>query len=122
MLYFQIKELYPDISDRDFMLQDDSNGKGAYIKEWKSAYSKPTQAELDGVKDVAILKEKLREIRAKRNFLLHESDWTQLSDATLTQAQKDEWKIYRQKLKNIPQDFIATGEIVYPTKPNEEKV
>ncbi|MBI3582366.1 MAG: hypothetical protein HY096_00265 [Nitrospinae bacterium] len=48
-LYFQIKELYPGILGSDFRLQDDSDGKGAYIKEWKSVYPKPTQTELDSV-------------------------------------------------------------------------
>ncbi len=58
-LYYQIKELYPDILSSEFMLQDDSNGKGAYIKWWKSAYPKPTQAELDSVGLKAAKKEKL---------------------------------------------------------------
>jgi len=31
----------------DVILQDDSNGKGAYIKEWNLDIAKPTQAQLD---------------------------------------------------------------------------
>jgi len=31
----------------DVLLQDDSNGKGAYIKEWNLDIAKPTQAQLD---------------------------------------------------------------------------
>ena len=115
-LYYQIKELYPGILDSEFMLQDDSNGKGVYIKEWKSAHSKPTQAELDSVQDIAIQKVELARIRAKRNGLLQESDWTQLPDVPLTQVKKDEWKLYRQKLRDMPQNYIATGKTVYPTK------
>ena len=39
----KIKETYPELVDDDFLytikLQDDSDGNGAYIKEWN--YSKP---------------------------------------------------------------------------------
>ena len=31
----------------DFRLEDDSNGAGPYIKEWKSASPQPTQAEIE---------------------------------------------------------------------------
>jgi hypothetical protein len=32
---------------KDVLLQDDSNGKGAYIKEWNLDIPKPTMAQLD---------------------------------------------------------------------------
>ena len=115
-LYFQIKELYPDILDSEFVLQDNSDGKGAYIREWKSTYLKPTQTELNSVKDIAIQKANLVEIRAKRNVLLQESDWTQIPDSPLTQVKKDEWKLYRQKLRDMPQDYIAIGSVKYSVK------
>ena len=39
------------VSDVDFMkdvmLQDDSDGKGAYIKEWNLDIAQPTSAQLD---------------------------------------------------------------------------
>jgi hypothetical protein len=31
----------------DVLLQDDSNGQGAYIKEWNLDIAKPTTAQLD---------------------------------------------------------------------------
>ena len=39
-----------------------------------------------------------------RNFLLMDSDWTQLGDAQLTTQQKADWVTYRQKLRDIPQE------------------
>jgi hypothetical protein len=44
-LFTIITEAYPELTDKDFsnggkvMLQDDSDGLGAYIKEWN--YDKP---------------------------------------------------------------------------------
>ena len=55
-LYEKITTLYPDLTDADFapegtiMLQNDSDGKGDYIKEWNHpTLAKPTQEQLDGV-------------------------------------------------------------------------
>jgi hypothetical protein len=39
----------------DVMLQDDSNGKGAYIKEWNLDIAKPTQEQLDAL-EIKIVK------------------------------------------------------------------
>ena len=41
------------------------------------------------------------EIRNKRNRLLFESDWTQLSDSPLSAEKKIEWMTYRQELRDI---------------------
>lgn len=45
-IYEQIKETYPDIADKVFLdtiiIQDDSDGKGAYIAKWD--YEKPIPA------------------------------------------------------------------------------
>jgi len=55
-LYEKITTLYPDLTNADFapegtiMLQNDSDGKGDYIKEWNHpTLAKPTQEQLDGV-------------------------------------------------------------------------
>jgi len=43
-----IKYIYPDTDfTKDVILQDDSDGKGVYIKEWNRAEPQPTQEELD---------------------------------------------------------------------------
>jgi hypothetical protein len=49
-MYEQIIAIYPELTPENFidgtiMLQDDSDGKGAYIREWN--YSKPIP---DGLK------------------------------------------------------------------------
>jgi hypothetical protein len=55
-LYEKITTLYTELTDADFapegtiMLQNDSDGKGDYIKEWNHpTLAKPTQEQLDGV-------------------------------------------------------------------------
>ena len=50
-LYDKIKALYPELQDSDFMdtirLQNDSDGRGDYIKEWNHpTYPMPTEEQL----------------------------------------------------------------------------
>ena len=54
-LYEKIKSIYPSLQDRDFLtvitLQNDSDGKGDYIKSWNHpSLPQPTQEQLDGAK------------------------------------------------------------------------
>ena len=50
-LYEKIKALYPELQDSDFMdtirLQNDSDGRGDYIKEWNHpTLTRPTEEQL----------------------------------------------------------------------------
>jgi hypothetical protein len=50
-LYEKIKSIYPELEDKDFLtvitLQNDSDGKGDYIKEWNHpTLKKPTEEQL----------------------------------------------------------------------------
>jgi hypothetical protein len=52
-LYEKIKSIYPELQDADFMdtirLQNDSDGKGDYIKEWNHpTLARPTDDQLKG--------------------------------------------------------------------------
>ena len=47
-------------------------------------------------------------LRAQRNRLLQQSDWTALSDAHLSQDKKDAWFTYRQALRDLPDDLAAS--------------
>ena len=59
-------------------------------------------------------------VRANRNALLAQSDWTQLSDAPLTTEQKAAWAEYRQALRDLPETYTTPDEVVYPTLPTSQ--
>lgn len=52
-------------------------------------------------------------LRVRRDDLLFACDWTQLPDAPLTDAQKAEWRVYRQALRDVPE----TG--IWPNSPDQ---
>ena len=53
----------------DVILQDDSNGQGAYIKEWNLDIAKPTDAQLDALETQAQTYENNQQIIATRKSL-----------------------------------------------------
>ena len=51
---------------KDVILQDDSDGKGAYIKEWNLDISQPTDAQLAAQESAADTEEANNNVRATR--------------------------------------------------------
>lgn len=54
-------------------------------------------------------------IRNKRNYLLSESDWTQVADAP---GDKAVWAIYRQALRDLPASGSDPDALTWPTAPD----
>ena len=63
-----------------------------------------------------------RLLRRIRNTKLKESDWSQMPDSPLSDAKKEEWKTYRQALRDIPvtqpTPNSALENISWPTEPS----
>ena len=51
---------------KDVMLQDDSDGKGAYIKEWNLDIAQPTDAQLSAQESAADTEEANNQVRGTR--------------------------------------------------------
>ena len=59
-------------------------------------------------------------IKKHRNFLLQESDWTQVPDSPLSDSKKAEWATYRQELRDMMTSVTnetEIGSVVWPTPP-----
>lgn len=59
-------------------------------------------------------------IKTHRNAKLTESDWTQLQDCPLPPEKIAEWKEYRQKLRDIPQQAGFPDSFDWPVRPSGE--
>lgn len=70
-------------------------------------------------KDQIIADRKWDEIRELRNWKLKECDWTQIPDATLTDAEVAAWGSYRQTLRDLPQIYADPDSVVWPPAPGE---
>lgn len=56
-------------------------------------------------------------IRTQRNALLESTDWTQLPDVPLTEEKKEEYRVYRQALRDITRGLNSYQDLVWPVKP-----
>ena len=65
--------------------------------------------------DERALEQEAEEARAQRDALLAASDWAVLPDAPV--ADEQDWKDYRQALRDVPQQNGFPTDINWPTKP-----
>ena len=78
---------------------------------WTFAYSvddKTAQQKTDYVTALAA------DVRNRRDNLLAATDWMALSDVTMS----DDWKTYRQALRDVPAQLSFPTDITWPTEPD----
>lgn len=68
---------------------------------------------------VSLIDQRSLEVKARteRDRRLAASDWTQVPDAPLTDAQRSSWAAYRQALREVPQQDGFPHSIKWPDKP-----
>ena len=86
----QAKEIADTIRSKYFEYQDVEQEE--VQEEMYQQYGKWNKISWDG-------------IRMVRNFLLDDTDWTQMADNGLSADLKAQWVTYRQKLRELPQDY-----------------
>ena len=69
----------------------------------------------DNARDSAILKRELDAIRFERNKKLSDSDWRMVAD--YQGSDQEEWKTYRQSLRDLTKSYSKVEDIVFPAKP-----
>ena len=60
-------------------------------------------------------------IRQRRDFRLARTDWTQMSDSPLAPETVEAFRLYRQELRDLPQQYaevLILSDVVFPTEPN----
>ena len=91
--------------------------------EWLDSSTKPTESEIDAEVTRLTNAEPMRLLRVERDRLLATTDWRASSDLTLS----DDWKTYRQALRNLPASaspkldsdgFLDLTSVTWPTKPS----
>ena len=81
-----------------------------YLNYLDGNFVAETQADIDA--------ENLVEFRTERNSLLADTDWTQANDSPLSDADKQNYRTYRQILRDMPQqDGFDPLNPVWPTLP-----
>jgi hypothetical protein len=110
-----LKDNYPNA---EFNLKD------VAITYWSDAAAEPTQQWIDTkLAEYGETGRALVLLRIKRHTELSHSDWTRLDDNGLTEAKKEEWKTYRQTLRDLPSTadpkLDENGKLINVTWPTE---
>lgn len=100
-----------DADIEKIVVEDPVEVDGSWVRP-KRVESLP-QAEVD-----MKVEKRLGHLRKNRNNALRDSDWTQLADCQLTQAEKQEWITYRQSLRDLPAQAV-NGRAEIPESPHE---
>ena len=80
------------------------NGEYSTLKWLDESQTKPTEDEVNAKVTELTNAEPMRILREERNILLAPSDWMANSDVTMS----DEWKTYRQALRDLPASSTPT--------------
>ena len=60
------------------------------------------------------------DVRAIRDALLRNCDWTQLPDAPLSPEEAEAYRAYRTELRDLPQAFSSPADVRWPAPPSSE--
>ena len=91
--------------------------------EWEGSDTKPTESEVTAKITELNNAEPMRLLRLERDRLLATTDWRASSDLTLA----DDWKTYRQSLRDLPASSTPTlnsdgnldmSSVTFPTEPS----
>tara|TARA_R110000787_G_scaffold1219_1_gene4372 strand:+ start:679 stop:1101 length:423 start_codon:yes stop_codon:yes gene_type:complete len=97
-----IEHLYPNLdhyNEKVYILQNDGDGNGSYIKYWNPANgSEPTDEQIANAKEEAIDAFWWKILRQKRDQFLSETDQYAVADRPAQQN----WVDYRQALRDLP--------------------
>ena len=112
--YKKIKDFNGNVSttsilrkeDMLYIPKDESNRHYQEYLEWAKTN---TIEDIDGLT--------WDDIRAQRDGILRDTDWTMTTGATVDQAQ---WAAYRQNLRDLPQTYKdkTPNDVVWPTQPS----
>tara|TARA_B100000902_G_scaffold304663_1_gene292942 strand:- start:4456 stop:4761 length:306 start_codon:yes stop_codon:yes gene_type:complete len=96
---------WKDVGDRPDKVLSQSE-KEAIAAEWNK-YEKEEKPVRD-----------LERLRIERNNLLAECDWTLLPSSPLSAEKQDEWKVYRQELRDVTKTYKSPADVKWPTAPS----
>lgn len=82
---------------------------------WTDTTKKPTLDELTKAWPEVERNNAFSSLRARRNVLLAESDWTQAADAVVD---KVAWAAYRQQLRDLPKTTKDPANVKWPVPPS----
>jgi hypothetical protein len=106
--------LWAAVPDQGFSINGDVDNESDYNSN--VVYSDPSQKPSWSVVQAGQVPEQWVVVKAERKSKLEASDWTVLPDVPMPDSERDQWKVYRQALRDIT-DQPDPFNINWPTPP-----
>ena len=90
------------------------NANGTAIESTKESDWGVTWEDVKAKADELEAAEPMRLLREERNIRIAKSDWMANSDVTMS----DEWRTYRQALRDITESATSLDDVTWPTEPS----
>ena len=91
--------------------------RGDELVQWEGPGLQPSDGELAQAVDRHAALVPWDQLRAERSRRLAACDWTQVADSPLDDASDEQWRVYRQALRDLPQTQDDPANIVWPVAP-----
>ena len=91
-----------------------ADASGTAIESQSESDWGTTWEDVSAKKDALIAAEPIRLLRQERDIRIAKSDWMANSDVTMS----DEWKTYRQALRDITSSATSLDDVTWPTEPS----
>lgn len=96
----------------------EQDSKGNWVQKWAEQdmfadTEEATKSEQETAYQATLDAEAATAVRSERDRKLAETDWMALSDVTMS----DEWKTYRQSLRDVPQQETFPTTVTWPEEP-----
>lgn len=96
---------------------DDGTYESSTLSHGDDSVEKPDWSVVGDQIMVRINEREYLPIRQMRDKLLSECDWTLGPDSPLSDEKKEEWRIYRQALRDLPSNVTNIDKVFWPDKP-----
>ena len=110
-----------DVEAHTIAAHTDEDGNDVAEEDVATTYVQTHFIGQDDTRDARLLAEEWTLIRAERDRLLANSDWTQGADSPLASAKVTAWATYRTKLRTLPADQSSKttyADITWPSEPS----
>ena len=110
-----------DVPAHTIAAHTDEDGNDVAEEDVATTYVQTHFVGQDDTRDARLLAEEWTLIRAERDRLLTNSDWTQANDTALASAKVTAWATYRTKLRTLPADQSSKttyADITWPSEPS----
>lgn len=88
--------------------------EGVPVEKDGKWYRSFTKKDMTEEQKSSVFEEQWHKFKIERTMMLANSDWTQLSDSPVN---KEEWAIYRQTLRDLPESVDDPFKVEWPTPP-----